>query len=189
MTRYLLGFIFALILIILVVILLLTGVNKSGISYGQQINKFAKYSTSSAESELIINGPIVASTKHNEVIIRVSKFDVNLIAISGYNNNIIINKTYLNSQNSYNAFLRALAINGFNLSNSSATTLTSPVGLCSGGDTYEFKMKLYSKNIVNSWQTNCYNVAHTFNGNFNATVSLFQAQVPNYYSDVSNLNL
>ncbi len=189
MTRYLLGFIVALILIVIVVGLIFTGFNKSNINFGHEVNKFANYSTTSAVTSLDINGPIIASQSHNEVIISVSNLDVNLQVLQGYDGKVINNQMFSNSQNSYNAFLRSLIIAGFNSSNPSASSLTNPVGLCSNGNTYTFKMNLGQKNIVNSWQTNCYNAPHTFNGDLNATVNLFIAQVPNYSSYVSNLNL
>lgn len=189
LTRYLVGFIFSLALIILALVLFFSNNPKTNpAQLQQQITRFSSYAKTDAEATLDINGPIVSPSNHNEVKISVSSSEINLQVIQGYDDSVTVNQTFPNSQNSFEAFLRALYINGFDAT-PKKNSLTSPLGLCSLGDTYTFGLNRNSNNIVNSWITNCYSDISTYTGNFQNTLNLFQKQVPNYNQYTNNLNI
>ena len=188
LTRYLVAFVFSLALIILALVLFFSNNPKTNPAQLQQeISRFSAYSKTNAVATLDINGPIVSPSNHNEAKISVSSTEINLQVMQGYDDSVIVNQTFPNSQNSFDAFLRALYINGFD-SAPKTNSLSSPIGLCSLGDTYVFRFNRDNTKIVNAWITNCYGDVYTYRGNFQNTLSLFQKQVPNYFQYINNLN-
>ena len=188
LTRYLALLFFGLVIVVLIVVLFFSNnSSQSNAQLNQKLNNFAAYSNTDSVASVDINGPINGQSIHNEAKISVSSSEVNLQVYQGYDGSVIKNETFPNSQNSYAAFLRALYINGFD-STPKTNSVTSPVGICSSGDTYSFSLTLGSTNIVNAWQTNCLNDIYTYNGKLQYTLSLFEQQVPNYNSYIANLN-
>ncbi len=189
LTRYLVAFVFSLALIILALVLFFSNNQRTSPAQLQdQITRFSAFAKTDAVATLDIDGPIVSPSEHNEVKISVSSIEINLEVMEGYDNGVIVNQTFPNTQNSFEAFLRALYVNGFD-SAPKKDSLTSPIGLCSQGDTYTFGLTRDSTVLVNSWITNCYNDIFTYNGNLQNTLILFQKQIPNYSQYVNNLNL
>ena len=189
LTRYLALLFFGLVIVVLIVVLFFSNnSSQSTAQLNQKLNNFAAYSNTSAVASVEINGPISAPSTHNEVKISVSAAEVNFQVYQGYDGSVINNVTLPNSQNSYGAFLRSLYMNGFD-STPKTNSVTSPVGICSSGDTYSFTLSLGTANIVNAWQTNCSNDIYTYNGILQNTLSLFEQQVPDYSNYISNLNL
>jgi hypothetical protein len=193
MWKHLLGFFVAIVLVIVAVFLIFSNKDlfssKPSITLGQQVQKIASYSNTSAVASLTIDGPIVANQNFNEVVIQISANYTELQIINGYNNHIVSKKVYANNQNAYRAFLKSLALNNFQVKVNNSQGLSSPIGVCPNGDSYIFKLVRDSKNIVDSWQTNCNTSNYTFGGNVNNVIGLFQSQIPNYDQDVQNLNL
>lgn len=187
-TRSLLVFIFSLFLIIIALVLFFSSNSKTNSQYNNDLNKFANYSLTSATATLDINGPITAQSTHNEVKIIVSNLDVNLQVLKGYDGEIILNQVFSNSQNSYNAFLRSIYLNGFTLK-TNKNIVKNSIGLCATGDVYNLELLLNSSYIVNSWETNCGGSNDNFAGNLTEIIDLFESQVPNYNSYTNNLNI
>ncbi len=187
-TRSLLVLLFTLALVIVTIVLFFSNNSTNKSQYNTKLNNFANYSNTSALATLDINGPITSQSTHNEVKIIVSNLDVNLQIIKGYDNDIVINQVFPNSQRSYDAFLRSIYLNGFTLK-TNKNTVNNPVGLCATGDLYNFYFIFNSNNIVNTWQSSCNGSNSNFGGNLSVILSLFQSQVPSYNNYTNNLNL
>ncbi len=192
MWKHLLGFFVAIVLIIFASFLIFSNKGLFGgktTSLGQQVNKFANYSNTNAVASLTIDGPIVANQNFNQVIIKVSSLYTKIYIIDGFNNSTVQKQVFSNNSNSFNAFLKSLALNNFEVKSNNSNGLSGPIGVCPGGDSYIFKLINGSQTIVNTWQTNCLNQPYTFGGNLSEVLNLFENQIPNYNQDVNNLNL
>ncbi len=189
MMRYLLGFLVALALIIIAVVLIVNGINQKPVNIAKQLNSFASYASTGSQASLSIEGPITANQNHNKVIITVNASNVNLSITQGYNDRIINSQNFNNSENSYLAFLKSIFISGFTNKIKANGNYNSPVGLCPSGDNYIFSMTNNLSTVVNSWETSCVGSPHTFNGNLNSILQLFELQVPSYQNYVNNVNI
>ncbi len=192
MWKHLIGFFIAIVLMIFAAFLIFSNKSLFGgktISLGQQVDKFASYSNTGAVASLTIDGPIVANQNFNQVIVKVSSSSSKIYIINGFNNAVVKEQVFSNNPNAFNAFLKSLALSGFEIKNNNSNGLKGPIGVCPNSDSYVFKFIDGNKTIVNSWQTNCLNQPYTFGGNLNEVLNLFESQIPSYSQDVNNLNL
>jgi hypothetical protein len=187
MNRYVIGFIVAIGLIVLLIILLFSGGgNKSKVPNTSQT--LESYSTSgSVIARLTIDGPINAQQNHDEVQITVGRDDTEYAQLQGYDGSVVKSQTYSNSQNAYNVFLHALDHAGFTKGDTSSA-LADERGYCPTGDRYIFELINGSNDIERFWATSC-GTPKTFNGNLNLNLTLFQQQIPDYGTLTENVNL
>lgn len=174
--RYFLGFLITIGLLILLIILLFRGGDKPKVpSTSRTLDSFA---STAAEVSLTTDGPINAESIHSQTRITVSRDEVTYERLRGYNGDVTDTKRYANTQEAYKVFLLALKRAGF------TQTDTDPVlkderGYCPTGSRYIMALENEGKNIVRSWATSC-GKPKTYLGNVSLTLTLFQAQVPDY---------
>jgi len=174
--RYLIGLLITIGLLVLLIMLIInSGSPKSKTPTVQPISSF---STTSAQTRLIIDGPITAEQNHQQVQIIVGQDAVIYEEIQGYNGTVVNSQTFANTQSSYYNFLRALGVANFTTGNRDPA-LVNNTGLCPVGNRYNFQIIENNKYIQNLWATTCPGTK-TFEGNVNLTVTLFEAQVPNF---------
>jgi hypothetical protein len=136
---------------------------------------------------MTIVGPIVAPQNHNEVQISVNQSNTTFELMQGYDGNVVSSKSYNNTEASYDAFLHALQVADFT-KGSNAADLRDDGGYCSTGDRYIFELIQNGSDLERYWVTNC-SAPKTYGGNANLTISLFEAQVPDYSTLSENANL
>lgn len=182
LNRYVIGFLFAVGLVVLILVLLL-----SGPSTPKTVTKsLLSYADSNSSVELDIYGPIVAPSNHNEIDIVINQTYSNITVYQGYNYNAVKSANYSNSYNSYKAFLAALNFAGFN---TGTKNNASSLGYCAEGDVYTYKLYNNGQEVSSYWSSGCSNDPITYRGDVARTLSLFQAQIPDYSSIVSNANI
>jgi hypothetical protein len=180
--RFFTGFLIAIGLIVLLFVIIL----KSGGGPKTQPFNLNSYANSGAVAQLVIDGPITADQTHQSVQISVGATQTTFQIIQGYQGRVQTSKTYENNETSYSAFLQALTVAGF--TEGSKVQIPNKQGYCADGERYTFQLLENSSAILNYWSTSCGSGSGTFRGDTTQTVSLFQAQVPNYLDLTANLS-
>jgi hypothetical protein len=183
--RYFLGFLVAIGLIILIIFLIFSGSGKPKTQVTPKT--LDSYANTNAAVQLIIDGPINADQTHQEVQITVNNDAVVYEQIQGYQGSVVNEQSFANNQSAFAVLLHALDYAGFTNGNPSAA-LRDERGYCSLGDRYIFSLTQNGDDIERYWATSCQST-RTYLGNVNLTLSLFQAQVPNYNQLTNELAL
>ena len=186
MNRYLIGFFALAGLGILLAVLLLTHSTKPKTT-PKPIN-FSTYAYSSSEVTVNIDGPIVANESHNSIIVSVNKDSASYSLIQGYDGNVISSKIFNNTQNSYKNFLYSLYYAGYT-EGELLSGFPNNIGLCSSGTKYDYYLYNNGQTIQHFWTTNCPGTPKTYLGNQPQTLSLFEAQIPNFGTLSQNTNI
>jgi hypothetical protein len=185
MTRYFVGFLLAVGLIIVVIILIIRGLTSGPHAAGPlDLNS---YSNSDVKMQLTIDNHVSASATHNDVIITVGADQTTLLVTKGYQGEIVRMQTYPMNESAYAVFLHALTLNGFNLGNNDRA-LSDERGQCALHDRFIYEVLDGNGNdLERYWHTSC--GTGTFKGAPTAIQSLFTLQVPDYNKLVQGIQL
>ncbi|HEY5267809.1 MAG TPA: hypothetical protein VII94_01590 [Candidatus Saccharimonadales bacterium] len=180
--RYFLGFLIAIGLLALVIILVVKNLGSNNTT-GPQPKPLSSYANTEAIAGILVNGPIVSDQNHQEIQISISQVSSQISIINGYQGTVVNTKIYANNLSAYSAFLSALQGLGFASGNTSYKYKT-PAGFCPYGDTYTYSLTNGNDTILNYWATSCGK-----QGNFNGVVAsvnqLFALQIPDYSEIIS----
>ena len=148
----------------------------------------ASYSTDpTAQVAMLIDGPVNAISEHNQVQVVVTNSNTTINIFQGYNDQVIRSSVYPMDEAAFHVFLRSLESAAFN-SGSNDPSLSQASGYCPTGDRYIFSFNVDGRQLERYWTTSC-GGTHTYNGNLNLTVTLFEAQVPDYVNLISGINI
>ncbi len=186
--RYFVVFLIAIGLVVLLFISIFNGGTKQPKSNEFTSTTITKLSTADSAVSMSIEGSVTAPVNHNKVVVKVNKSDAEIDVYQGYDNKIINTKSYPNTVNSYETFLRSIYFAGFTQGQYNAS-LANPAGRCSMGSTYTYNIYLNGSTVQSYWETDCGGVSKTFKGSSSVVQSLFRQQIPDYNSISSNLNL
>ena len=181
--RYLIGFFITIGLIILLIILLVRGGNNTKVP--NTTKPLYSYSTTDSTAIMTINGLVNADSLHQKVRISVNRDNVTYEQINGYDDGVINQKIFNNTTEAYDTFLHALEHAGFTKGDTNKD-LADPKGYCPTGKQYIFEFTNAGQSLERFWGTDC-GSPHTYNGNLGLTVTLFEAQVPDYATLTSNI--
>lgn len=183
--RYFLGFLIAIGLLALVIILVVKGLSNN--STGPQPKPLSSYANTNAVVSLLISGPVVADQNYHQIQVNISQDSSQVNIINGYQGTVINTKIYENNTSAYSAFLSALQTSGFALGNSNYKYKT-PEGFCAFGNTYSYSLTNGSDIIFNYWNTSCggQGDSKAISGN---VIQLFESQIPDYSTITANTNL
>ena len=174
--KYFIGYLITIGLLILLIIFLMRGGDE------RQAPTTAKtldsYASTDAEVSFLNEGPINAASEHEQILITVDRDYVTYEQILGYDGHVVVKKRFNNTQNAYSAFLSALGHAGFTQGDDDES-LQNEKGRCATGHRYIFELNEGTDQILRTWGTNC-GGAKTYLGNQSQTITLFQAQVPDY---------
>ncbi|HEY5667611.1 MAG TPA: hypothetical protein VIR03_00435 [Candidatus Saccharimonadales bacterium] len=187
--RYFFGFVASIGLIVLVFILVLRGFGSK--SNPQSQNPLTDYANSSTVMRMTVDGPIVGDQQHQAYRITVSRDQILIETLQGYNYSPIATQTYENTQQGYTNFLRAIDLAGYTKGNTKASGQANDErGVCASGDRFIFEILSGGSQIQRYWATTC-NGTGTFKGNKATVKHLFDRQVPipDYSKLVGHLNL
>lgn len=183
--RFLIGLGLSIVLIVILFIFIFT--HHSSPQPSQRA--LASYSSDpTAQVALLIDGPVNAESEHNQVQIVISNSDATINVFSGYNDKVVNTKNYYLSEAGYNVFLRSLEYAGF-MKGTNDPALANASGYCPTGDRYIFSFNDAGQQKWRYWQDSCGGDPHTFDGNFNLTMQLFEAEIPSYSDITGNLNI
>ena len=181
--RFIIGVLITLGLIILVLVMLFRG----GGSPAQKPLTLSDYAHTNSVAKLIIDGPVIAESKHQSVEIDVSNSNVNFTLYQGYQQDAIKSQSYSNNDDAYLNFLKSLQFEGFTKGNKSAD-LRDQRGVCPLGTRYLYQfVDDNNDERVHLWNTSC--GGGTFKGKSSSVIALFKQQVPDYGDLVADTNL
>jgi hypothetical protein len=176
MMRYFVGFIIALGLIVLLIILIFSGGGKPKVPTTSK--PLDSYAFTDATAEMTVDAPVNAPELHQQVKVIVSNTSIVYEEIKGYNGQVVNLQTFGSSVNAFAAFLHALDVAGFTKGDTDPDHADAR-GYCPLGDRYIFELKQDGKTIEHFWATTC-RKPQTYQGDALVTAQLFRAQVPNY---------
>lgn len=183
MARYFIGFLLAVGLIVVVIILIihaLTGTHK-----GPTPLDLPSYANSDVRVQLTIDTPITAPDTHNDIVMTIGSNQSTLLITKGYDSNIVNLKNYSMTPSGYAVFLKALAYNGFTKGNSDPNSADER-GHCATGSRYIYEVLDGNGNdLQRYWYTSC--GTGTFKGNVSLIRSLFVRQFPDYATQTQNI--
>jgi hypothetical protein len=180
MLRYLIGFVVTIGLIILLIVLIFSG---GGDAPSKKVPTTGKaldsYATTDAEVRVTIDGPINAAQNHRQIQITVDRHNAVMDVKKGYDGASLNKQSYDNTAASYSAFLHGLTMLNFTKGVAGGSTKQSEAGHCPTGRRYVFELIENGKSIQRYWATSC-NGPHTYLGDVQTTIFLFQQQIPDY---------
>jgi len=148
----------------------------------------AEYADGAATVSFTTEGPTNADENHRSIIMTVSNNIRSLEVTSGYQGQVIQSKSYGNNVSAFREFLAGLQTEGF-LIQRSKTTVASIQGQCPLGIKYTFASTGINGAPDNLWTTSCLSKTRTFGGSLGVIKQLFQNQIPDYNSLVSDVDL
>lgn len=185
MTRYIVGFLLAVGLIVLVIILIVRAL--SGGPGGSKPLDLPSYANSDVTVQFTIDSPVAAATTHHDIVMTVGNSEATLLVTQGYEGQIVRMKSYSTSINGYTSFLRALNFNGFTKGNSDPN-LRDERGQCALGDRFVYEVLDAQGNALQHyWYTSC--GTGTFKGNAAVIRALFTRQIPDYATLTNDVQL
>lgn len=185
-TRYFIGFLISIGLIITLIILLFSGSSNTTTKPAQKL--LSSFAGTGAVVQMVVDGPVTAQQTHTQIRITVGRDLATFQQFQGYDGTVVNSKSYTNTTNSFNVFLNALAHAGFTQGNKNAT-ITDPTGYCPLGDVYSFRLvDDAGTQLQYFWTTSC-GSPKTYNGNTSLTVSLFRSQIPDYNTLIQDVRL
>jgi hypothetical protein len=185
--RYFIGYIVTIGLLIVLILFLVTSGGSSKSKTPVVPRLLNSYASTDAAVRLTIDGPINAAQSHQQVQITINALEATFEQLQGYDGTVIKTQSFYNTQNAYYAFLSALMQANFTKGTTVAGFPTD-TGLCPLGDRYDVELIQDGQNLEHYWITSCGGVS-TYKGNFPLTLSLFQAQIPNYGGLTAGVNL
>lgn len=187
MIRYIVGFLLAVGLIVVVIVLIVRGLvsaPQAPSTKGLDLNSFANTSNT---VQFTIDTPVAAESTHRDIIITVGGSEASLEVTKGYSGEVVRQQSYPMTSISYAAFLHALTQNGFATGDNTASNRDER-GHCALGDRYIYEaIDGNGNSLQHYWYTSC--GTGTFKGNVNAIRTLFSRQIPDYYKLTNDVQL
>lgn len=186
--KFLIGFLVTIGLLIVVFILIFRG--SANNDQQLQERRMVDYANTSTVMQFTQIGPVSANQTHDELRITVSNVETAIEIFQGYQNNLIVSRTFANNSAAYADFLRALDLAEYD-KGSKAEVLKDYRGVCPFGSRYVMGIKDGDDQIQQYWATSC-NKTQSFQGNTSSVLKLFKAQVPEYndiIGEVDDLDL
>lgn len=186
--RYIIGFVAAVGIIALVIVLIVRSIlsSPSNTPTHQPID-LPSYATTLNTVQLTIDAPEVAPDKHHDVIITVGQNQSTIKVTNGYNGNVIRQQTYPMTTSSYAVFLRALYINGFTQGDNNPANKDER-GQCALGTRYIYEViDAFGTTQQHYWRTTC--GTGTFNGTYATILRLFELQIPDFSKQTTGIVL
>lgn len=140
-----------------------------------------------SEMRLTTQGRINSDAEHRNIVISVTRNQVQMQVMQGYQNNVINTFTASNNEAAYGAFLRSLDLLGF-ANGDDNPDLADERGYCPAGQ--RFVLEANGEGLdTRYWSTSCNRSRSTSTADVDAVVRLFQGQVHDYRRLVRGVNL
>jgi hypothetical protein len=146
------------------------------------------YDNQNAMMSVTIQGKVVGEDQRRAIRVSVTPTERRLEVLNGYNESVEKSQTYPNTEEGYVTFLRALSRAGFVRGRTS--TITDFRGVCPLGSRYVYEVTTGNGDTASRlWGTSCAASEGTMAGSGPLVRQLFQAQIPDYYQQTSNVRL
>jgi hypothetical protein len=176
--RYLLGFLGAVGLIVVVFILVIRGL--SGGDDRSTETTLTDYTRTQTVMRMTIQGEVNADQDHRSVTVTVGRTNNTIELNQGYQDRVMQTRNYASNEEAYGTFLRALQLQGYTRGDTNPDK-EDYRGVCPTGSTYIFEIVTGSAVVQKFWTTSC--DGGTFGGNATLIRELFRKQIPDY-SDI-----
>ena len=184
-TRFFMGVGLAIALLVILLVVIFSHSSGPQLATPKPMAAYAADPT--AQVSMLIDGPVNAVSEHNQVQIIINNSLTTINILTGYDGAVKSSSSFPMSVSAFHVFLRSLEYAGYN-NGSNDPKLSQASGYCPTGDRYIFSFDDNNHQISRYWSTSCSGV-HTYNGDSGLTLQLFEAQVPDYATLTSNLNL
>lgn len=134
-----------------------------------------------------VQGRLVGQNQRRAIRIIVNQDERRVEVLAGYEEAVERSNTFPNTHAAFESFLVALDQAGFD--NKQATSIEDERGACPLGYRYIYELREYSQELLRSWNTSCSSNQGTFDGSTSTIRRLFRAQIPDYNSLVSDVDL
>jgi hypothetical protein len=178
--RYFVGFI----IFIAIFILGFTLFHHSGPS--KAVNKplvLPSFAATSTDMQFTTDGPVVYDSNHFEIRITVGQDQNTIDVLQGYQGTLVKHHAYPNNESAYNEFLYALQLTGFTQTQKISG---SDIGACATGQRFYLNViDSFGTPLQHTWNSSC--SEGTSAANIGAVQGLFQAQIPDYQTEVAGV--
>lgn len=183
MMKYIISFLFAVGLVVLVFMLILRGFSQRSSQDAVDLIDYAKTDTI---VQMRVDGPVNSNDNHRGYRIAVGRKQTTIEITRGYQLSTVKLNNYTNNEQAYGSFLRTLQMLGFTKGNSDPNSADER-GYCPDGLRYIFETVYKDKVIKRYWSTSC--GGGTFRGSSSKIRFLFHRQIPDYSRVTKDLDL
>lgn len=181
--RYFIGLLGIVALILGVLLLVLRGLGGDEPKDQKQLTDYTKTNTI---MQLTIQGPVNAEQLHHSVRVTVGRDESRVEILHGYEERVAASQSYPSNEGAYGTFLRALQLMNYTKGNTDSK-LADERGYCPEGNRYIFEIENGAHQIQRFWRSSC--DEGTFGGEAGNVIDLFEAQIPDYRSFISDAEL
>jgi hypothetical protein len=177
--RYILGFAAVIVLLFIIIFMIVRGGGDNKSEVPETKRDLVSYASEEnfRVTQTVIS-PITAAQNHDQIQITVNNSSANIDLIKGYEGNVIANRSYPMSVESFREFLSALDKANYTRGNTDEK-LRDDRGYCSTGQRFVYEIYQGANSLQRFWTTSC-GGTKTFRGNANLVNTLFRAQIPDY---------
>lgn len=186
--RIILGFI-GFIIFIVILLNLFVGGKKPAPVNTVQVKPLPEYAATDATVSFTTDGIVNGDELHRAIRITISANQRTLDVLQGYNPSVIQSKSFVNNQEAYDVFLRAINNSGFLLKTKNSKAVTDERGLCPLGFRYILDLNQDGDDLSRLWASSCGSSVGNSAAAIPTITELFQNQIPNYDSLVGQVNL
>jgi hypothetical protein len=189
--RYLVGILLVIFFLILGTALLLGGNDNGNGGKTARFTRLAEYENSDGASvSWTQQGRIVGDDQYRAIRVTVTRNTRRIEILNGYQERVERSADFSSTPAAFATFTRALDNQAFGKERD--VRQPDDRGVCPLGNRYVYRLTDGPKEIMRTWSDTCQNADGPFGGGPNAVSTiqqLFQAQVPNYSSFITNVQL
>jgi hypothetical protein len=154
-----------------------------------QVKPLPEYAATDATVSFTIDGIVNGDEMHRAIRITISANQRTLDVLQGYNPSVIQSKSFVNNQEAYDVFLRAIANSGFLVKTKDSKAVSDERGLCPLGFRYILDLNQDGDDLSRLWASSCGSKVGNSAAAIPSITQLFEDQIPNYGNLVGNVNL
>lgn len=186
--KYVLGSLGAILLLFVAAILVF---NRGGGTTSPQDNvaktaQLIDYADKSSQVSLTTYGDVVGDNERRAIRVTITPSERRVEVLEGYNESVTSSQSFLNNRAAYENFLSAIGGQGF--LTSKKTDIKDQRSVCPTGNRYVYELSEAGNSVSQLWGVSC-NKTGTFNGRSSSVRQLFQAQIPEYNTQVRGVKL
>jgi hypothetical protein len=153
------------------------------------VKPLPEYAATDATVSFTIDGIVNGDELHRAIRITISSNQRTMDVLQGYNPSVIQSKSFVNNQEAYDVFLRAMANSGFLVKIKNSKAPTDERGLCPLGFRYILDLNQDGDDLSRLWASSCGRSVGNSAAAIPTISQLFQDQIPNYPNLVGQVNL
>ena len=178
-----------LIIFIVIIVMLFSGGGKKPVTPVNTLKPLGDYADTTALVSFTVDGIVNGDEMHRAIRITVDANQRQLDVLQGYNPQVITSKTFVNNQEAYRVFLKAIGNSGFVAKNKKSKAPADPAGLCPLGFRYILDLNQDGDDLSRLWTSSCGTAIGNSAGALTTIQTLFQDQIPSYSTLTNRVNL